>query len=153
MSRADVYPQPSWAEDVPDDVSVVSLDDSVPPSYAQMAWLGPRPRVSSQFMEDDYDMKNEARLSDAEKDRIYPLNILPERPCTTHFVLPVKDTPLSQVSTDFKNCGIRAAIVRCLHRSPNGFVPVTFSTSMYRDCFLRSSLVELVVILRRSLLW
>ena len=62
-------------------MSVVSLDGSVPPSYAQMAQPGRRPRVLSQSMEDDYIMKNEARLSDSEKDRIHPLNILPERPC------------------------------------------------------------------------
>ena len=84
-------------------------------------------------------MKKEARLSDAEKDRIHPLNKLPEHPCTAPFVLPAKDTPLYQVFTDFKNCGPRAAGVRCLQRSPNGFVSVTFSTSEYRDCFLRKS--------------
>ena len=139
MSSADVDPQHSWADDVSDDMSVVSLDGSVPPSYAQMARPGRRPRVLSQSMEDDYIMKNEARLSDSEKDRIHPLNILPERPCTAHFVLPTKDAPLSQVFADFKNCGIRAAGVRCLQRSPNGFVSVTFSTSEYRDCFLRQS--------------
>ena len=139
MSSDDVDPQHSWAEDVSDDMSVVSLDGSVPPSYAQMARPGRRPRVLRQCMEDDYIMKNEARLSDSEKDRIHPLNILPERPCTTHFVLPAKDAPLSQVFTDFKNYGIRAAGVRCLQRSPNGFVSVTFSTSEYRDCFLRQS--------------
>ena len=37
MSSADVDPQHSWADDVSDDMSVVSLDGSVPPSYAQMA--------------------------------------------------------------------------------------------------------------------
>ena len=110
-------------------MSVVSLYGSVPPSYAQMARPGRRLRLLSQSMEDDYIMKNEARLSDSEKDRNHPLNILPERPCTAHFVLPAKDTPLSQVFTDFKNCGIHAAGVRCLQRSPNGFVSVTFSTS------------------------
>ena len=82
MSGADVDHQHSWAEDDPHDVSVVSLDDSVPPSYAQMARPGRCPGVSSQSMEDDYIMKNEARLSDVEKDRIHSLNILPESPCT-----------------------------------------------------------------------
>ena len=139
MSSTDVDPQRSWAEDVPEDVSIVSLDDSVPPSYAQMARPRRHPRVSSQSMEDDYIMKNEARLSYAEKDRIHPLNILPERPCTAHFVLPAKDTPFSQVFTDFKSSGIRAAGIRCLQRSPNGFVSVTFSMSEYRDCFRRKS--------------
>ena len=139
MSSADVDPQHSWAEDVLDDMSVVSLDDSVPPSDAQMDRPGRRPRVLSQSLEDDYIMKNEDRLSDSEKDRIHPLNILPERPCTAHLVLPAKGTPLSQVVTDFKNCGIRAAGARCLQRSPNGFVSLTFSTSEYRDCFLRQS--------------
>ena len=67
------------------------------------------------------------------------MNILPERPCTAHFVLPAKDTTLSQVFPDCKNCGIRAAGVRCLQRSPNGFASVTFSTSEYGDCFLRKS--------------
>ena len=139
MPSADVDPQHSWAEDVPDDMSVVSLDGSVPPSYAQMARPGGHPRVLSQSMEDDYIMKNEARLSDSGKVRIHPLNILPERPCAAHFVLHAKDTPLSQVFTDFMNCGIRAAGVRCLQRSPNGFVSVTFSTSEYRDCLLSQS--------------
>ena len=53
MSSADVDPQHSWAEDVLNDVSVVSLGDSVPPSYAQMTRPGCRRRASSQFMEDD----------------------------------------------------------------------------------------------------
>ena len=53
MSSADVDPQHSWAEDVQDDMSVVSLDGSVPPSYAHMARPGHRPRVLSQSMEDD----------------------------------------------------------------------------------------------------
>ena len=66
ISSADVDPQHSWAEDVPDDMSVEALDGSVPPSYAQMARPGRRPRVLSQSMEDDYIMKNEARLSDSE---------------------------------------------------------------------------------------
>ena len=51
----------------------------------------------------------------------------------------LQNTPLSQVYTDFKNCGIRAAGVRCLQRSPNGFVSVGFSTSEHPDCFLRKS--------------
>ena len=59
MSSADVDPQHSWGDDVSDDMSVVSVDG--PPSYAQMARPGRRPRVLSQ--EDDYIMKNEARLS------------------------------------------------------------------------------------------
>ena len=87
----------------------------------------------------DYIMKNAQRLTDAEKDSIHPLNILPQRPCTAHFSLSDKDTSLSQVFADLKNCGIRAAAVRCLQRNPNGFVSVTFSTSEYRDLFLRKS--------------
>ena len=71
MSSADVDPQHSWAEDVPNDMSVVSLDGSVLPPYAQMARPGRRPRVLSQSMQDDYIMKNEARLSDSEKDRFH----------------------------------------------------------------------------------
>ena len=77
MSSADVDPQHSWAEDVPDDMPVVSLDGFVPPSCAQTARPCRRTRVLSQSMEDDYIMKNEARLSDSEKDRIHPFNILP----------------------------------------------------------------------------
>ena len=53
MSSADADSQHSWAEDVLDDVSVVSLDDSVPPSYAQMAGPGRSSRVLSKSMEDD----------------------------------------------------------------------------------------------------
>ena len=79
-------------------------------------------------------------ITEAEKDSIHPPNILPERPCTAHFSsLSDKDTSLSQVFADLKNCGIRAAAVRCLQRNPNGFLSVTFSTSEYRDLFLRKS--------------
>ena len=37
-----------------------------------------------------------------------------------------KDTDLSQVFADLKNCVIRAAVVRCLQRDPSGSVSVTF---------------------------
>ena len=81
-------------------------------------------------------MKNAERLTDAEKDSIHPLNILPKRPCTAHFSFSDKDTSLSQVFDDLKSCGIGTAAVRCLQRNPNGFVSVTFYTSEYRDLFL-----------------
>ena len=63
--------------------------------------------VARQSSVDYMIMKNAERLTDAEKDSIHPLNILPERPCTVHFSLSDKDISLSQVFADLKNCGIR----------------------------------------------
>ena len=108
------------------------------PSCAQKAGRRRHSSVSGQSSV-DYIMKNAERLTDAEKHSIHPLNILPERPCTARFSLFDKDTSLSQVFADLKNCGIRAAAARCLQRNPNGFVSVTFSTSEYRDLFLPKS--------------
>ena len=128
-------PQHSWAElsETEENMDIADI-----PSYAQMVGRRRHSSVSSQSSV-DYIMKNAERLTDAEKDSIHPLNILPERPCTAHFSLSDKDTSLSQVFADLKNCDIRAAAVRCLQRNPYGFVSVTFSTSEYRDLFLRKS--------------
>ena len=130
-----VDPQHSWADlsETEENMEIADI-----PSYAQMVGRRRHSSVSSQSGV-DYIMRNAERLTDAEKDSIHPLNILPERPCTAHFSLSDKDTSLSQVFADLKNCGIRAAAVRCLQRNPNGFVSVTFSTSEYRDLFLRKS--------------
>ena len=93
---------------------------------------------SGKSMETDGDPlfhRYNGRLGDDEKEHIHPFNLLPELPCTAHFNLPNKDLPTSDVFTDLKNCGIRAAGVRCLQRTPNGFVTITFSSADYRSVF------------------
>ena len=91
------------------------------------------PDGDSLFVAYDY------RVPDSAKGTIHPFNLLPDRPCSAHFTLEDKDIPASAIFDDLKNCGVRVSGVRCLQRSPNGFVSVTFSTAANRDLFLRKS--------------
>ena len=77
------------------------------PCYVQMAGRRGHSSVSNQ-PSIDYIIKNAERLTDAEKDSIHQLNILPEQPCTAHFSLSNKDTYLSQL-------GIRKYIHTYIH--------------------------------------
>ena len=81
----------------------------------------------------------ESRLGDEDKENMHSSNLLPERPCTAHFNLPSKDLLTSAVFDDLKNCGIGVAGVRCLQRTPNGFMTVRFSSTDYRSLFLKQS--------------
>lgn len=45
-------------------------------------------------------------MSDDDKEHIHPFNLLPDRPCSAHFMLPTKDVPSTDIFSDFKNCGI-----------------------------------------------
>ena len=127
-------PQPGWAD-------VVDAELPAQPLFADVVGRSHRGSESSD-MDLDGDVhfhRYENRLGDEDKENMHPFNLLPERPCTAHFNLPSKDLPTSAVFDDLKNCGIRAAGVRCLQRTPNGFVTVTFSSADYRSLFLKKS--------------
>lgn len=82
---------------------------------------------------------NHARMSDADKPNFHPYNLLLERPCSAHFMLPNKEVSLSDTFANFKSCCILLAGVCCVKRSPNHFVFMTFSTADYRNLFVRKS--------------
>ena len=131
-------PQRSWAE-IADD----PMEDNDQPTFADAVRRNRSHSVASSTVsslpESSRVLRDNAdRLGEAERDLHHPFNILPDRPCSAHFTCD-KELPVSDIFMDFKNCGIRAAGVRCLQSSPNGFVSVTFSTADYQDIFLRKS--------------
>ena len=148
MASVSSDPHPSWAER--SSAEVMDLDSAAdPPSYAEIASSShqrhesssssvcpdssPAPDGDGLFV--DYD----ARLLDSEKGTIHPFNLLPDRPCSVHFMLADKSVGSSVIFDDLKTCDIRVSGVRCLQRSPNGFVSITFSTADFRDLFLCKS--------------
>ena len=136
MGNSVLDSQQGWAE-------VVDAELPVQPLFAEVVGRPHRGSDSSvKSMETDGDLlfhQYDKRLGDEDKDHIHPSNLLPDRPCTAHFNLPTKDVPTADVFTDLKQCGIRAAGVRCLQCTPNGFVTITFSSADYRSLFLKKS--------------
>ena len=132
MENSVTDPQPGWAD--------VDVQLPAQPLFADVG----RPHHGSESSDMDLDgdvhfHRYESRLGDEDKENMHLFNLLPERPCTAHFNLPSKDLPTSAVFDDLKNCGIRVAGVRCLQRTPNGFVTVRFSSTNYRSLFLKKS--------------
>lgn len=78
-------------------------------------------------------------MSELERENFHPLNVTPERPCTAYFNVGDNSTTTKDIFDALLRDGIPATAVRCLQRQPNGSVLITFSTSEYRDRFLRKS--------------
>ena len=135
MANVSRDPQHRWAERVDESMEFVGLS-----SFAQAVGGCRRTNsVSSNSSREGLFLNNHARMSDADKLNIHPYNLLPERPCSAHFLLSNKEVSLSDMFTDFKSCGIRPAGVCCVQRSSNGFVSVTFLTADYHNLFVRKS--------------
>ena len=129
-------PQRGWAE-------AVENEFPVQPLFAEVVG---RPRRGSETSVNAMEIEGDGRLrqyhdrlGDNDQDHIHPFNLLPERPCTAHFNLPTKEVPTADIFADLKQCGIRAAGVRCLQRTPSGFVTITFSSTDYRSLFIKKS--------------
>jgi len=78
-------------------------------------------------------------MSEFEQENFHPLNVTPDRPCTAYFNVGDNLTTTKDIFDALLRDGIPATAVRCLQRQPNGSVLITFSTSEYRDRFLRRS--------------
>lgn len=78
-------------------------------------------------------------MSEFERENFHPLNVTPDRPCTAYFNVGDNSTTAKDIFDALLRDGIPATAVRCLQRQPNGSVLITFSTSDYRDRFLRKS--------------
>lgn len=78
-------------------------------------------------------------MSELERENFHPLNVTPDRPCTAYFNVGDNSTTTKDIFDALLRDGIPATAVRCLQRQPNGSVLITFSTSDYRDRFLRKS--------------
>ena len=78
-------------------------------------------------------------LSAFEKEHFHPENVTPDRPCSASFTLLDKSSSSKVIFDGLIRDGIPARAVRCLQRSPNGSVQITFSTERYRDLFVSQS--------------
>ena len=78
-------------------------------------------------------------LSEFEKEHFHRENVMPDRPYTAFFTAPAASFTTKDIFDALLTDGIPASAVRCLQRSPNGNVLVTFASKQYRDLFLRRS--------------
>ena len=78
-------------------------------------------------------------LSDFEKEHFHRENVMPDRPYTAFFTAPSTAFTTKDIFDDLLSDGIPASAVRCLQRSPNRNVLITFASKCYRDLFLRRS--------------
>ena len=78
-------------------------------------------------------------LSDFEKEHFHRENVMPDRPCTAFFTASSTAFTTKDIFDALLTDGIPASAVRCLQRSPNGNVLITFASKRYRDLFLRRS--------------
>ena len=78
-------------------------------------------------------------LSEFEKEHFHRENVMPDRPYTAFFNAPSSSFTAKDIFDALLSDGIPASAVRCLQRSPNGNVLITFASQKYRDLFLRRS--------------
>ena len=78
-------------------------------------------------------------LSDFEKEHFHRNNVMPDRPYTAFFTAPSTAFTTKDIFDALLTDGIPASAVRCLQRSPNGNVLITFASKRYRELFLRRS--------------
>ena len=78
-------------------------------------------------------------LSEFEKEHFNRENVMPDRPYTAFFSAPSSSFTAKDIFDALLTDGIPASAVRCLQRSPNGNVLITFALQKYRDLFLRRS--------------
>lgn len=78
-------------------------------------------------------------LSEFEKEHFSRENVMPDRPYTAFFSAPSSSFTAKDIFDALLTDGIPASAVRCLQRSPNGNVLITFALQKYRDLFLRRS--------------
>lgn len=78
-------------------------------------------------------------LSEFEREHFNRENVMPDRPYTAFFNAPSSAFSTKDIFDALLTDGIPASAVRCLQRSPNGNVLITFALQKYRDLFLRRS--------------
>ena len=78
-------------------------------------------------------------LSDFEREHFHRENVMLDRPYTEFFTAPSTAFTTKDIFDALLTDGIPASAVRCLQRSPNGNVLITFASKRYRDLFLRRS--------------
>lgn len=75
-------------------------------------------------------------LSEFEKEHFNRENVMPDRPYTAFFNAPSSSFTAKDIFDALLTDGIPASAVRCLQRSPNGNVLITFASQKYRASFL-----------------
>ena len=78
-------------------------------------------------------------LSGFDKEHFHRENVMPDQSYTAFFSAPSSPFTTKHIFDALLTDGIPASAVRCLQRSPNGKVFITFTLQKYRDLFLRRS--------------
>ena len=104
-------------------------------TYASRAASGPQDPLSDG---ESSRFANRALFASDVEREFHPHNIMPDRPCTAFFFAG-SDITSKDIFDGLVHDGIPATSVRCLQRSPNGSVFITFANSENRDTFLQRS--------------
>lgn len=75
-------------------------------------------------------------LSEFEKEHFNRENVMPDRPYTAFFNAPSTAFTTKEIFDALLSDSIPASAVRCLQRSPNGRVLITFASQKYLNQFL-----------------
>ena len=76
-------------------------------------------------------------LLNFEKEHFHRENVMPDRPYTAFFTTPTDTYTTKNIFDTLLRDAIPASAVRCLQRSPNGNVLITFALRKYHDLFVR----------------
>ena len=112
------------------------MDISPGGSYADRVTLGAvdsRPKVSSVAP------RRRSYLSSFERENFDVLNVMPDRPASAYFTLPDSSVTTKQIFDSLVRDGFPPPSVRCLQRSQNGSVVLTFTKEEIRNKFLQQS--------------
>ena len=112
------------------------MDTSPGGSYADRVTLGAvdsRPKVSSAAP------RRRSYLSSFEREHFDVLNVMPDRPASAYFTLPDSSVTTKQIFDSLVRDGFPLTSVRCLQRSQNGSVVLTFTKEEIRNKFLQRS--------------
>ena len=112
------------------------LDTSPGGSYADRVTLcavDSRPKVSSVAP------RRRSYLSSFEREHFDVLNVMPDRPTSAYFTLPDSSVTTKQIFDSLVRDGFPLTSVRCLQRSQNGSVVLTFTKEEIRNKFLQQS--------------
>ena len=78
-------------------------------------------------------------LSSFEREHFDVLNVMPDRPASAYFTLPDSSVTTKQICDSLVRDGFPPTSVRCLQRSQNGSVVLTFTIEEIRNKFLQQS--------------
>ena len=112
------------------------MDTSPGGSYADRVTLG---AVDSCPKVSNVAPRRRSYLSSFEREHFDVLNVMPDRPASAYFTLPDSSVTTKQIFDSLVRDGFPPTSVRCLQRSQNGSVVLTFTKEEIRNKFLQQS--------------